>query len=92
MSNTQKFSGKVDMVLTVWPPSAVFKVVFGRNQFSQPNGRLSTIACHTYSEKYACKGANGLIRSNFSASYEASEFCWQIAHGSPQHLRPRHMK
>ena len=24
----------------------------------------------------------------FSASYEASEFCWQIAPGPPQHLRP----
>ena len=26
--------------------------------------------------------------TNFSASYEASEFCWQIAVKSLQHLRP----
>ena len=28
------------------------------------------------------------IWKNFSASHEASEFCWQIALNSPQHLRP----
>ena len=26
-----------------------------------------------------------------SAYYEAAEFCWQIAHGSQQHLGPRHI-
>ena len=31
-------------------------------------------------------------RTNFSASYEASDFCWQMAHGSPQHLKPHHVK
>ena len=31
-----------------------------------------------------------LSENNFSASYEASEFCWQIALNSPQHLRPCH--
>ena len=31
-------------------------------------------------------------RTNLSASYEASDFCWQMAHSSPQHLRPHHMK
>ena len=28
--------------------------------------------------------------NNFSASYEVLEFCWQIANGSQQHLRPLH--
>ena len=29
------------------------------------------------------------LDKNFSAYYEAAEFCWSIAHGSLQHLRPR---
>ena len=32
-----------------------------------------------------------LSGNHFSASYEASEFCWQIRLNFPQHLRPCHI-
>ena len=35
----------------IWPN--LQQVVFGRNKFSWPNGRLPPIACPTYSERYA---------------------------------------
>ena len=47
--------------------------------FFWPNGRLLPRACHVYSESFVGRGSNRLSWSNFSASYEASEFCWKIA-------------
>ena len=58
------------------------------NKFSWPNGWLSPIACHTYFESLCISGKFRLSGNHFSASYEASELCWQIAVNPPQHLRP----
>ena len=45
------------------PRKTVLGVIFGQKEFSRPNGRLSPIACHTYSESYASKA----ILVHFSA-------------------------
>ena len=45
-----------------------------------------------YSESCASEEKNELYGTNFSASCEASEFCWQIAHCILQHLRLCHMQ
>ena len=36
-------------------------------------------ACHTYWESLCISSQFRLFGTNFSASYEASDFCWQIA-------------
>ena len=56
---------------------AVFRCFFGRNKFSRPNGWLSPIACLTYLESYGTQLWFGLSGNHFSASYKASDFCWQ---------------
>ena len=66
--------------------------VFGLNPFSQPNKRLSHKACHLYLESLYISGQFGVSRTNFSASYGAADFCWQIATTSLQDLRPCHTK
>ena len=40
---------------------------------------LLPIACHTYLESLCCNDQFEISRNNFSPSYDASEFCWQIA-------------
>ena len=62
---------------------------FGLNKFSRPNGRLSPIACHTYLASYDTQLQFGL--SGNSASYKASDFCWQTILYFLEHLRPSHM-
>ena len=90
---------KFDLVSAVWPPvtpkvrwcqllAAVFRWYFGLNKFSQPNGPLLSIACHPFMESLCINGQFRLSGNNFSASYEASDFYWQIAVNSPQHLGP----
>ena len=49
------------------------------------------IACHTYLESYDTQLSFGLSGKHFSASYEASESCWQSGLNYLQHLRPCHM-
>ena len=70
---------------------AVFRCFFGLNNFSRPDGRISPIACHLFLESLCISGQFWLCGNIFSASYEASEFCWQLAVNSPQHLRPCHI-
>ena len=48
-------------------------------------------ACHTYWESLCISGQFRLTGNNLSTSYEALDFCWQIAVNSPQHLRPCHI-
>ena len=57
-------------------------VFFLLNKFSRPNGRLLSIACQLWF---------GLTGNHFSASYKASDFCWQNILDFPQHLRMSHM-
>ena len=47
-----------------------------------------TNICHPFLESFCISGQFLLSGNNFSATYEASEFCGQIAVNSPQHLRP----
>ena len=54
--------------------------------------KRSTFACHTYLESLCISSQFGLSGNHFSASYEASEFCLQIALNSLQHLRRYHKK
>ena len=72
---------------TVWPPAPpivrwcrFFLLRKGRffifNTFS--NGQLSLTACHKFSEGLCINSQFKLSWNNFSASYEASEFCWQL--------------
>ena len=70
---------------------AVFRCFFGRNKFSRPNGRLSPVACHTYLENLCINGQFKQSGNHFSASYEASGFCWQIGLNILHRLRPCHM-
>ena len=69
----------------------LFLGFFGLNKFSRPNGRLSPTACHNYLESLCINGQFKLSGNNFSASYRASEFCWQIGLNLLQHLRPCHI-
>ena len=57
----------------------VWGAVFRQNQFSRLNCQLLPKACHTYSESFPCRSSFEIPRTVFSASSEASEFCWQIA-------------
>ena len=52
------------------------------------NGRLLPIPCLTYLESLCISGQFKLSGNHISASYEASEFCWQIGLNFLQHLRP----
>ena len=70
---------------------AVFTYFFALNKFSQPNGWLSPVACHTYLESSCISGQFKLSGNHFSASYDASESCWQISFNFLQHLKPCHM-
>ena len=45
-------------------------------------------AFHSYLESYDTQLSFGLSKKHFSASCEASEFCWQIGLNFLQHLRP----
>ena len=86
----------VPQKLTWWQQfglkKAVFRCFFGQNPFSRPNDRLSLIECHAYSECLWFIGQLELSWTYFSASYEASEFCWQIEPSVLQHLRLCHIK
>ena len=42
-------------------------------------------------ESLCISGQFRLTGNNLSTSYEALDFCWQIAVNSPQHLRPCHI-
>ena len=44
------------------PERPFLGVIFGQKEFSRPNGRLSPIACHTYSESYASKAILVLLQ------------------------------
>ena len=55
------------------------------------NGRLPPTARHTYLESYDTQLSFGLSGNCFSASYEASGFCWQIGLNFLKHLRPCHI-
>ena len=71
---------------------AVFRCFFGLNRFSRSNSRLSSVACHPFLESLCISGQFRQSGNNFSASYNSSEFCWQIAVNPPQHLRPCHIE
>ena len=67
---------------------AVFRCFFWLNKFSRSNGWLSPTACHTYLKSLCINGQFWLSGNHFSASYEASDFCWQIGLNFLQYLRP----
>ena len=69
-----------------------FQVFFGLNKCSQKNGRLSPVACHTCLESLCISGQFQLSGNHFSASYKASDFCWQTRLCCLQHLRPSHLQ
>ena len=70
-----------------WPlKKAVFRCFFLLNKFFRPNSRLLPKACYTYMESLCITGQFKLSWDHFSASYEASEFGWQIALNFQQHL------
>ena len=62
---------------------------FFKNWFFRPNGWLQPIACHTYLESLCISGQFKLSGNHFNASYEASEFCWQIGFNFLQHIYNR---
>ena len=49
-----------------------------QDKFSRPNGRLLPIVYHPFLESLCIGGQFGLSENNSSASYESSEFCWQL--------------
>ena len=57
------------------PRKAVLGVLFGQKEFSRRNGRLSPIACLTYSESHKSKASNEEMRINSSHSV-IQEFAW----------------
>ena len=79
------------------PHAQMVQNMYGKNMFLQksilrPNGRLSPMSsCHAYLESYDTQLSFGLSGDYFSASYEASEFCWQNGLNFLQHLRPCHI-
>ena len=96
---------EIDLVSIVCPPnplkSEVMPILSPRKGCFQvlnrlkesifpPNGRLSPIASHTFLESSDTQPSFGLSGNHSSASYETSEFCWQIALNFQQHLRPCH--
>ena len=71
--------------------NAVFRCFFLLNKFSQPNGRLLPIASHSNLESYGTQLWFGLSGNHFSASYKASDFCWQNRLEFLEHLTMSHI-
>ena len=76
---TQNFSSpKVRRCRFLATQKCHFRCFLGLKPFSRPNGQLSPLACHTYLESLCIIGQFGLSWINFSATNEASEFCWHL--------------
>ena len=90
---TQNFSSpKVRRCRFLATQKCHFRCFLGLKPFSRPNGRLLPIACHTYLESYSTQLYFGLSGNHFSASYKASDFCWQIRLYFLEHLRMSHIE